>query len=613
MKNRQRLELTWIGKEERPRLEPRILLHDPEKSYHSQYDVPDPRLEHLDEEERRRVKYENILIHGDNLLALKALEQEFAGKVKCIYIDPPFNTGQAFEHYDDSLEHSLWLTLIRDRIELLHRLLAPDGVFVCHLDDSEQAYAKILCDEVFGRDNFLNQVAWERSAVAGLGQGGKFLVNTTEYILFYAKDAARLTLVKPKLLRPFPEKTLSGYNRILAHEGTKAQVDEFPSKSTGEMVKVFKHECHTIERIRWKKLSHDERRSVYVRRFEQIFRTFLVQKENAFQHDLISRMEGGNLYSVEYVPSRGKNEGKLTTNYYVNRELVAWLRDIAVLVDGAIIKNETLSDFWTRDMIPNAARGEGGVSFDRSKKPEVLLCTIINSCSLPGDLVLDSFAGSGTTGAVAHKMGRRWIMVELGEHCHTHIIPRMKKVIDGEDQGGISKAVGWKGGGGFRYYKLAPTLIQKDKYGNDVINPEYNAEMLAEAMCKHMGFRYAPSDEVYWIHGQSTERDYIYVTTQPLTPAHLQYLNEEVGPERSLLIMCTAFRGNPDNYENLTVKKIPKAVLGRCEFGRDDYSLEIRELPVREEPAEDDTDNGKPRGKERKKQTPSLFTQETGE
>ena len=200
----------------------------------------------------------------------------------------------------------------------------------------------------------------------------------------------------------------------------------------------------------------------------------------------------------------------------------------------------------------------------------------------PGDLVLDSFAGSGTTGAVAHKMGRRWIMVELGEHCHTHIIPRLKKVIDGEDKGGITEAVGWKGGGGFRYYRLGPSLLQKDEFGNWVISKEYNPAMLAEAMCKLEGFTYAPSDTVYWQHGHSTETDFIYVTTQTLTREQLQKLSDEVGESRSLLVMCGAFRvKNLDEFPNLTVKKIPKAVLNRCEWGKDDYSLEIKNLPMK--------------------------------
>ncbi len=193
--------------------------------------------------------------------------------------------------------------------------------------------------------------------------------------------------------------------------------------------------------------------------------------------------------------------------------------------------------------------------------------------------MLDSFAGSGTTGAVAHKLGRRWIMIELGEQCESLIIPRMTKVIDGKDQGGISSAVDWKGGGGFRYYRLAPSLLEKDKWGNWVINKEYNAAMLAEAVCKLEGFRYAPSDTHFWQHGHSTERDFIFVTTQHLNHELLQKLSDEVGESRTLLVMCSAFRGKADRYPNLTIKKIPKAVLSRCEWGHDDYSLEINNLP----------------------------------
>ena len=212
-------------------------------------------------------------------------------------------------------------------------------------------------------------------------------------------------------------------------------------------------------------------------------------------------------------------------------------------------------------------------------KPEKLLERIIHLSTDSGDLVLDSFAGSGTTGAVAHKMGRRWIMVELGEHCHTHIIPRLKKVIDGEDKGGITESVGWKGGGGFRYYHLAPSLLEKDKWGNWVINKAYNPAMLAQAGCKLEGFTYAPSDTIYWQQGHSTERDFIYVTTQNLSHDQLHALSDEVGEGRSLLVMCSAFRGKPDKYSNLTIKKIPKTVLTRCEWGHDDYSLKIENLP----------------------------------
>jgi adenine-specific DNA-methyltransferase len=212
-------------------------------------------------------------------------------------------------------------------------------------------------------------------------------------------------------------------------------------------------------------------------------------------------------------------------------------------------------------------------------KPERLLYRVLQLATNPGDLVLDSFAGSGTTGAVAHKMGRRWIMIELGDHCHTHIIPRLKKVIDGQDPGGITESVAWKGGGGFRYYRLAPSLLEKDKWGNWVINKEYNAAMLAEALCKLEGFTYAPSDSEYWVHGHSTETDFIYVTTQNLSHDQLAALSDEVGTKRTLLVLCAAFRANASAFPNLTIKKIPNTVLTKCEWGHDDYSLQVENLP----------------------------------
>ncbi len=182
-------------------------------------------------------------------------------------------------------------------------------------------------------------------------------------------------------------------------------------------------------------------------------------------------------------------------------------------------------------------------------------------------------------------MGRRWIMVELGEHCHTHIVPRLLKVIDGRDPGGVTQATGWQGGGGFRYYELAPTLLSTDRWGNLVINPEYDAGMLAAAMCKLEGFSYAPSDVLWWRQGHSSERDFIYVTTQTLSSEQLAALSDEVGSDRSLLVCCGAWRGVSatqagERWPNLTIKKIPKMVKDRCEWGHDDYSLNVANLPM---------------------------------
>ena len=182
-------------------------------------------------------------------------------------------------------------------------------------------------------------------------------------------------------------------------------------------------------------------------------------------------------------------------------------------------------------------------------------------------------------------------MVELEDHCHTHIIPRLKKVIDGEDQWGVTKSSSWQGGGGFRYYKVAPSLLEQDRWGRWVVNKDYNPEMLAEAICKLEGFNYEPSDSTFWQQGYSTESDFIYVTTQTLSVEQLQVLSDDVGQDRTLLVCCGAFRCKADKFANLTLKKIPKMVLSRCEWGHDDYSLNVENLPMQEKdqlPEQDD-------------------------
>ncbi len=577
----QKLELTWIGKENRPHLEPRILLEDPEKSYHASHRVTDQDL------------FDNRLIFGDNLLALKALEQEFAGRIKCIYVDPPYNIQQALQIYDDGVEHSIWLSLMRERFEILRRLLRGDGVFFCQLNDEEMAYAKVLLDEIFGRANFLNQVSAKMKQTAGASGGGedKRLKKNIEYILIYARDKDGENGFKKfndvydeeDLFEVIEEMRADGkswkYTRVLRSLGQREFLQTIEDGS-GEQIKIFRHSGVVMEPISQiaerENLSEQE---CYVKYFDRVFRD--TNAQSSIRTRVMDAVTGlGDFFSIEYMPRSGRNKGRLTTLYYKGEkcDLIAWLSDVAVKRGSRLLKLEKAGTYWEGFPLNNLTK-EGGVRFPHGKKPEALIQKVLDLSTLPGDWVLDSFAGSGTTGAVAHKMGRRWIMVELGEHCHTHIIPRLRKVIDGEDKGGVTEAVGWQGGGGFRYFHLAPSLLEKDRWGNWVINKQYNAAMLAEALCKLEGFTYAPSDAVYWQHGHSTERDFIYVTTQTLSPEQLAQLSDEVGPERSLLALCLAFRGGADRYPNLTVKKIPKTVLARCEWGHDDYSLKVENLP----------------------------------
>lgn len=527
MAHKQKLELTWIGKEKRPKLEPRILLEDPEKSYHAKHRVTDNDI------------FDNRLIFGDNLLALKALEQEFSGKVKCVFIDPPYNTGSAFTHYDDGLEHSIWLGLMRDRLEIIRRLLAEDGSLWITIDDNEAHYLKVLCDEVFGRANFVANVIWEK-ADSPRNSARQFSTDH-DHLLIFSKNPEWV----PKKLQRTEEA-----NSIYSNPDNDPRGPWLPGDPYAN--KPYSKGLYSVEGPTGRVFSPPPGR----------FWRISEEKLRALDND--GRVWWGPTGAAR--PS-----------------IKRYLSEVGDLVPRTLWGK---SDVGSNRTSKNEMRAlfPGDSSFD-TPKPERLVERVISIATNPGDLVLDSFAGSGTTGAVAHKMGRRWIMVELGEHCHTHVIPRLKKVIDGEDRGGVTEATGWKGGGGFRYYKLAPSLIVNDRWGNPVINPEYNAAQLAEALAKLEGFSYAPSELHWWQHGHSSERDFIYVTTQNLSAEQLQALSDEVGSEQSLLVWCAAFHGVSaaaavERWPNLTLKKIPKMVLTRCEWGHDDYSLNVANLPM---------------------------------
>ncbi len=569
MSKKQKLELTWVGKSNRPRLEPRILIEDVEKSFHAAARLSPDDI------------FDNVLIHGDNLLALKALEADYAGKVKCIYIDPPYNTGSAFEHYDDGLEHSVWLSLMRDRMELLKRLLSPDGLFFVQIDDNEVAYLTVLLDEIFGRSNRLNIIAVKMSEATGvkMAHAEKRMPKQKEYILVYKGDGS------PKV-RPIriPRETWNDeYKEVLVGieednlEILKGMLDAEESEN-----RAVAEANRLLSEVKIVSLSSFFRDNSIASGDRDTWKW-----QNAWR--IVQAVGAGSLKEralnartdneISAVLSARRKLSVFKTNFdHTSRDP----RIRLLFADKYLTYNP--GDFWTDIKTAGGVGEEGGVAFPKGKKPEALLQRVIEMCTDPGDLVLDSFAGSGTTGAVAQKLGRRWIMVELGDHCTSHIVPRLTKVIGGADQGGISKAVDWKGGGGFRYYELAPSLLEMDKWGREVISKDYNSSMLAQALCKLEGFIYEPSLDVYWQQGHSSERDFLYVTTQSLGPEELAALSEDVGEGRSLLILCSAFRGNAELWPNLTLRKIPNHIRARCEWGHDDYSLNVANLPQAEAP-----------------------------
>ena len=582
----QRLELTWIGKDEEPAVEPRILLHDPSKDY------GDPNAE-------------NMLIHGDNLLALKALEQEYAGQVKCIYIDPPYNTGEAFEHYDDNLEHSIWLGLMRSRLTVLRNLLSDDGTIWIQIDDEEQAYLKVLCDEIFGRSNFINIVSVNMKNVAGASGGGedKRLKKNCEFLLVYAKNYDLLPLFNgpyqytemSDLIQQYMDEGKSWkYTTVLLNPGKKEYVGS-TIDGYGNEIKIYLRknpEMMSIKQVA--KRDGITEKEAYKKYGINVFRTTNAQtsiRKRVMEFRKANHIQD-SLLSIEYVPSSGKNKGAIYEQFYKDDicNLFVWLRDTSEIIDGELYKKDLQGTYWDMNAWMKNVAKEGNVSFPHGKKPEQLIRQILEMTTDSGDLVLDSFLGSGTTAAVAHKLGRRYIGIELGTHCYTHCKPRLDSVIDGTDIAGITKSVNWQGGGGYKFYELASTLIVKDKYGNPVFSEKYSPEMLVAAVAKINGYHYAPDLETFWKQGYSQDNSFIYVTTQYLTGEMLDGIAVDVGAFDNLLICAPAFDiGLNKRYENITVRKIPQSVLDKCQYGVDNYNLNIIDPPeLDEEDWEDD-------------------------
>ncbi len=529
MSKKQKLELTWVGKENRPRLEPRIIIEDPTKSYHATKRVTDNDI------------FENVLIHGDNLLALKALEAEYTGKVKCVFIDPPYNTGSAFTHYDDGLEHSIWLGLMRDRLEIIRRLLSDDGSLWVTLDDNEAHYFKVMCDEIFGRGNFVTSVVWQKKYAPK--SDSKLLSSSHDFVLVYSKNIDLVRL-----------------NRL---EKTETQTGRYTNRDNDP-------------RGPWKA-------GDVLRNEVRDYAVFPITTPSG-REVWPSAGTSWRYTKEKFAELIEDNRVWFGVNGDARPAIKRFISDVSDTIPATTWWD--FKDAGHNDEAKKESKELFGANVFGTPKPERLLQRVVAIATSPGDLILDSFAGSGTTGAVAHKMGRRWIMVELGNHCTTHIVPRLQKVIDGSDQGGISRTVDWKGGGGFRYYNLASSLLEKDKWGREVISHKYDAAMLAQALCKLEGFTYAPSADIWWQQGHSSETDFLYVTTQTLGPEELAALSDDVGEGRSLLVLCAAWRGNANQFSNLTLRKIPNHIRSKCEWGKDSYSLNVADLPMAEvEPA----------------------------
>lgn len=533
MQKTGKLELTWVGKYEEKVVEPRILVEDKSKSY------GDPNSE-------------NMLIHGDNLIALQALQQDFAGRIKCIYIDPPFNTGQAFENYDDNLEMSIWLSLIHERIKLLRSLLADDGTLFVHIDDANLPYLMVMLDEVFGRQNRLYLIAFKQGAATGHKAINPGCVTTTNFIIMIAKDKNQWKPNKVYTKRDRDNRYGKYITNITA---------EFADWNIITLTEAFAQS---------ENLSVSEARKI-IKANPAVLNEFVIENAGSVIRTARPDMASvGKEIQEKVQESTNRRDTVLFLHrenspdmYFINGERILFYKDKLKEIDGELVSAEPLTTLWD-DILSNNLHNEGGVSFPKGKKPEHLIKRVIEITTNKGDWVLDSFLGSGTTVAVAHKMKRRYIGIEMGEQAYTHCKKRLDSVIMNTDTSGVTKAVNWHGGGGYHFYELAPSLLIKNKkLPVYQVNPEYTFEMMCEAICKLEGFRYKPDGN---FHGYSSEKRFIHITKEFVNAEYVMSLATTLGEDQSLLIYGTKIQSDLRLPDNIEVKKIPKDLLEKCDF-----------------------------------------------
>lgn len=550
----KKLELTWVGKDKKISVEPRILIEN-------------KKLSNIENNENT----ENMLIHGDNLLALKALEPKYAGKIKCIYIDPPYNTGAAFEHYNDNLEHSIWLGLMKERLVILRNLLREDGFIACHIDDSEGAYLKVLMDEIFGRENY------QTSFYVRVRYSGKILKQDMNY----HKEIEQIHIYR-KEYGAIPNLNIqeTGYDqfRYYIKELDNGKIINLG----GKKVEIFEKGQYKLEKGKGTEYG-----------LKEIWASGTILDGNSSGRFFRDYLDGrvaedglGVLYKVWGIGNDRFDYRYFTGPKRTNATKGKYYQGVPVeqLGKEKIEKRLPINNFF--DLAGNFGncRLEGGVDFRSGKKPEILLELILKYFSNPNDIILDSFLGSGTTAAVAHKMNRKYIGIEMGEHVYTHCKVRLDKIISGEDKGGITKNVNWQGGGAYRFYELAPTLINKDKFGEMVINKEYSPEMLANAVALHEGYNFNPNKEIFWKQSKSTENSYLFVTTKYVDINFLNSIKNDMEDEEYLVIACKNYdKVLEKKYSNIEIKKIPEMLLEKCEFNVENYNLNIINTPIYEE------------------------------
>lgn len=501
VKNDKKLELTWYNKD-------KSLYFDIDKKEYLWVDKKDPRVSEprifLEKEAFGDKDAENMLIKGDNLLALKALQQDFTKKIKCIYIDPPYNTGSAFEHYEDGLEHSIWLTMMRDRLVLLRKLLRDDGFIFVQIDDNEVGYLRVLMDEVFGRHNFINTISWKRRG--GAVNPSRRLNNVTDFILWYSKTPDYEINHIFTLEDDDTKKYITERFRYTDKNGRKYRLSPIISPTYSRSL-VYDYKGYKPPSTGW----------------------------SASRETMEKWEKEGKLVFPK------NKTGRIQRKQYLDE-----------------YKGRPVPNLWTDLKVINPMSKER-LGFE-GQKPESLIHRVLTLTTKEGDLVLDSFLGTGTTAAVAHKMGRKWIGVELGNQAQTYAIPRLKKVIKGKDDGGITKEIKWKGGGGFKYFELGDSLfVADDDLRLTVLNPKVYNGALIRAVLKVEGFKLLNPDNA--LHGISG-KTIAHVTEQYLNQEYVNALLREVGDAADyVIIYAKTISSKIKLPENVEIRKIPDVLL----------------------------------------------------
>ncbi len=570
MEKNNKLELNWIGKNVSINVEPRVLIQNV-KNNHGVSTIDN--------------SFSNKLIYGDNLLGLKALEHNFSNKIDFVYIDPPYNINAAGVPFDDNIEHSQYLNLMKPRIDLIHKLLKDNGVFCLHCDDAEQAYLKIVCDEIFGRNSMMTMLVIETGEVFGTKAAhiDKSFVKVKDYIMIYVKNKNKNFTVKP-IYTESSELFDSHYNTVINLETLEKQTLNNYMKNN----KIIKEIFNKLDlKVSINNLSNAMKQNETLKKiiFEMSENIFQDQPlSNNIEEDFIENMSEGKVYRYNDRLIFKTSSGTIRYYHSFSNSL-----QITNDYDSSYTRSTARGDLWKNYHIDmrNISK-EGGVILKNSKKPERLIYDLLYAFTNPGDIVLDSFLGSGTTIAVAHKMNRKWIGIEMGEHQMFQLAkPRIDRIIDNKDQTGVTNRTNWNGGGAYRFYEVASSLVKFDEFEQPIINSDYNADMLAAAIALHEGYKYNPSQEVFWKQAHSSENSFLFVTTNHVNHQYLDSIYNQLEENEFLLISCKSFDSNIDKkYKNISIKKIPDSILKNCEFDKDNYNLNIINPPSYEE--EDD-------------------------